>query len=154
STSLPGVTGQAAQIQVLSSISGGGSGNAATNLVNSLRTAITNAHAPAGLEVHLTGQYADAVDNQKQNGNTTGLVAGGAIVVVLIILLLVFRSLLAPLITIAPAIITVLISGPLVAEAAQHGLKVSFLAQILLSVLVIGAGTDYGLFLVFRVREH
>ena len=28
------------------------------------------------------------------------------------------------------------------------------LAQILLTVLVIGAGTDYGLFLVFRVREN
>jgi RND superfamily putative drug exporter len=41
-----------------------------------------------------------------------------------------------------------------VAEAAQHGLKVSPLAQILLIVLVLGAGTDYGLFLVFRVREN
>ena len=40
------------------------------------------------------------------------------------------------------------------AEAAQHGLKVSPLAQILLIVLVLGAGTDYGLFLVFRVREN
>jgi putative drug exporter of the RND superfamily len=152
SQSQPGVTGQAAQLQALSSISGGGNGT--TTLVDNLRTAITSAHAPAGLQVHVTGQLADAVDNQKQNGNTTGLVELGAIVVVLIILLLVFRSLLAPLITIAPAVITVVIAGPLVAEAAQHGLKVSFLAQILLSVLVIGAGTDYGLFLVFRVREH
>jgi RND superfamily putative drug exporter len=41
-----------------------------------------------------------------------------------------------------------------VAEAAHHGLKVSPLAQILLIVLVLGAGTDYGLFLVFRVREN
>ena len=40
------------------------------------------------------------------------------------------------------------------AEAAQHGLKVSPLAQFLLIVLVLGAGTDYGLFLVFRVREE
>jgi putative drug exporter of the RND superfamily len=153
SQSQPGVTGQAAQIQVLSSISGGG-GNGDTTLVDGLRAAITSARAPAGLQVHVTGALADAVDNQKKNGNTTGLVELGAIVVVLIILLLVFRSLLAPLITIAPAVITVFIAGPLVAEAAQHGLKVSFLAQILLSVLIIGAGTDYGLFLVFRVREH
>jgi putative drug exporter of the RND superfamily len=69
-------------------------------------------------------------------------------------LLLVFRALLAPLVTLLPAFFSVAISGPLVAEAAQHGLKVSFLAQILLTVLVLGAGTDYNLFLVFRVREH
>ena len=40
------------------------------------------------------------------------------------------------------------------AEAAKHGLQVSPLAQFLLIVLVLGAGTDYGLFLVFRVREE
>jgi RND superfamily putative drug exporter len=154
STSLPGVTGQAAQIQVLSNMSGGGNGSGITTLVDDLRSAITSAHAPAGLQVHVTGQLADAVDNQKQNGNTTGLVLVGSIVIVFIILLLVFRSLLAPIITLLPAGLTVAIAGPIVAEAAQHGLKVSFLAQILLSVLVIGAGTDYGLFLVFRVREH
>jgi RND superfamily putative drug exporter len=71
-----------------------------------------------------------------------------------VLLLLVFRALLAPLVTLIPAFFAVLISGPLVAEAAHHGLKVSPLAQILLIVLVLGAGTDYGLFLVFRVREN
>ena len=46
------------------------------------------------------------------------------------------------------------ISGPVIAELANHGLKVSTLSQLLLIVLVLGAGTDYGLFLVFRVRER
>ena len=32
--------------------------------------------------------------------------------------------------------------------------KISFFTQILLIVLLLGAGTDYGLFLVFRVREE
>ena len=48
----------------------------------------------------------------------------------------------------------VAISGPLVAEAANAGLKVSQIAELMLIVLVLGAGTDYGLFLVFRVREQ
>jgi uncharacterized membrane protein YdfJ with MMPL/SSD domain len=68
--------------------------------------------------------------------------------------LLIFRSLLAPLITLVPAFLAVAVSGPLVAEAAHAGLKVSQLAQLMLIVLVLGAGTDYGLFLVFRVREN
>ena len=70
------------------------------------------------------------------------------------LLVLIFRSLTLALTTLAPAFISVLISGPLVGEAAKHGLKVSPLAQFLLIVLVLGAGTDYGLFLVFRVREE
>jgi len=76
------------------------------------------------------------------------------VIFILVLLLLIFRSLLAPLITLVPAFLAVAISGPLVAEAAHAGLKVSQLAQLMLIVLVLGAGTDYGLFLVFRVREN
>jgi len=80
--------------------------------------------------------------------------AGLSVIFILVLLLLIFRSLLAPLITLIPAFLAVAISGPLVAEAAHAGLKVSRLAQLMLIVLVLGAGTDYGLFLVFRVREN
>ncbi|MGH2927875.1 MAG: MMPL family transporter, partial [Solirubrobacteraceae bacterium] len=60
----------------------------------------------------------------------------------------------APLVTVIPALLSVAIAGPVIAELANHGLKVSQLVQLLLIVLVLGAGTDYGLFLVFRVREN
>ena len=73
---------------------------------------------------------------------------------IIVLLVLIFRSLTLALTTLAPAFISVLISGPLVGEAGKHGLQVSPLAQFLLIVLVLGAGTDYGLFLVFRVREE
>jgi putative drug exporter of the RND superfamily len=149
-----GVTGQAASLQVQSNVSGGGNGTAIVDLVDNLRTAIKDAAPPAGLQVHLAGPLATQVDQQQQSGNSNQSVEIVTGVLILIILLLVFRALLAPLVTLLPAFFSVAISGPLVAEAAQHGLKVSFLAQILLTVLVLGAGTDYNLFLVFRVREH
>jgi RND superfamily putative drug exporter len=154
SQTVPGVTGQAAEIQVQSDVSSGGNGTAIVDLVGNLRTAIKDAAAPAGLQVSLTGPLATQVDQQKQNGNSNQSVEIVTGILILIILLLVFRALLAPLVTLLPSFFSVAISGPLVAEAAQHGLKVSFLAQILLTVLVLGAGTDYNLFLVFRVREH
>ncbi len=72
----------------------------------------------------------------------------------MVLLVLIFRSLTLALTTLIPAFMSVLISGPLVAEAAHHGLRVSPIAQLLMIVLVLGAGTDYGLFLVFRVREQ
>jgi putative drug exporter of the RND superfamily len=146
--------GQAAQLQVLSNTSGAGTGNGLTNLVNNMRATISRDAPPSGLSVHLAGAVAINVDQQQKSGNTDQEIQLLSILFIVALLLLVFRALLAPLVTLVPALFAVLISGPLVAEAAQHGLKVSPLAQILLIVLVLGAGTDYGLFLVFRVREN
>ena len=127
---------------------------AVTDLVGNLRTAITDSSPPPGMQVHLAGQIAIQVDQQKQSGNTGNQVQFVALIFILLLLLVIFRSLLAPFITVIPALLSVAISGPLVAELANHGLKVSQLSQLLLIVLVLGAGTDYGLFLVFRVRER
>ena len=146
--------GQAAQFQVLSNVSQGGAGNGLTTLVKDLRSAISRDSPPSGLDVHLAGAVAINVDQQAKSGNTDNQIQLLSIVFIIGLLLLVFRALLAPLVTLIPAFLAVTISGPLVAEAAHHGLKVSPLAQILLIVLVLGAGTDYGLFLVFRVREN
>jgi putative drug exporter of the RND superfamily len=77
-----------------------------------------------------------------------------SIVFILVLLLVVFRSLLAPLLALAPAVLVIQLAGPIIAEASKAGLPVSSLTQILLLVLALGAGTDYGLFLVFRVREE
>jgi RND superfamily putative drug exporter len=149
----PSRDGQAEQLEVLSSVSQGNS-PAVTSLVNGLRSAISRAGPPPGLSVHLAGAIAIAVDQQNQTGNTGNQIQSLSVVFIIILLLLIFRAALAPLITLIPAFVAITISGPLVAEAAQAGLKVSQLAQILLIVLVLGAGTDYGLFLVFRVREQ
>jgi RND superfamily putative drug exporter len=144
---------QAEQLQVLSDVSGGNQ-NAQTSLIANLRAQITRAGPPAGLQVHLAGDIAINVDQQTKSGTTGNQVELLSLVFILVLLLLIFRSLLAPLITLMPAALAVVISGPLVGEAAHAGLKVSVLAQLLLIVLVLGAGTDYGLFLVFRVREN
>jgi RND superfamily putative drug exporter len=148
-----GAAGQAAQLQVLSNVNTSDQ-NAMTDLVDNLRTTIARASPPPGVQVHLAGQVAIQVDQQKQSGNTGNQVQFVALAFILILLLLIFRSLLAPFITVVPALLSVSIAGPLVAELATHGLKVSQLSQLLLIVLVLGAGTDYGLFLVFRVRER
>jgi putative drug exporter of the RND superfamily len=145
--------GQADQLQVLSNVSQSNQ-PAQTTLVDDLRTQIARAGRPAGLQVHLAGQVAINVDQQAKSGNTGNQVEFLSVIFILVLLLLIFRSLLAPLVTLLPAFFAVAISGPLVGEAAHAGLKVSVIAQLMLIVLVLGAGTDYGLFLVFRVREN
>jgi putative drug exporter of the RND superfamily len=145
--------GHAEQLVVLAT-QGGGNQNQQTDLVNALRAKIASVGLPAGLRAHLAGDVAIQVDQQKASGNQGNEVQDVSIVFIIALLVLIFRSFTLALVTIAPAVFSVLISGPLVAEAARHGLQVSPLAQFLLIVLVLGAGTDYGLFLVFRVREE
>jgi putative drug exporter of the RND superfamily len=145
--------GQAEQLLVLVTQVGSNQ-TEAVNLVNALRAKISHAGLPAGLSVHVTGSLAVQVDQQNANGDQGGRIQNLSALFIIVLLVLIFRSLTLALTTLIPAFMSVLISGPLVAEAAHHGLQVSPIAQLLLIVLVLGAGTDYGLFLVFRVREQ
>jgi RND superfamily putative drug exporter len=144
---------QAEQLLVLAA-NNSANQNYAENLVDGLRAKISKAGLPGGLKAHLAGDIAVQVDEQKASGNTGNKVESLSLIFIIVLLVLIFRSLTLAITTVLPALFAVLISGPLVAEAAKHGLQVSPLAQFLLIVLVLGAGTDYGLFLVFRVREE
>ena len=144
--------GQAEQLVVLDRPSGA-QGSDAT-LVRGLRAAIGRADLPHGLRAHLAGDIAVGVDQQKASGNAGNQVQNLSALFIIVLLVIIFRSLTLALATLAPAFISVVIAGPLIAEAAHHGLQVSGIVQLLIIVLMLGAGTDYGLFLVFRVREE
>jgi len=146
--------GQAQQLIVLASAAGSGNQSFATNLIDDIRAKIRQAHLPAGLSAHVTGNFAVQVDQQKSSGNTGNKVQALSLLFVIVLLVIIFRSFTLAIVTVLPPAFSVAIAGRLVGEAAKHGLQVSPIAQLLLIVLVIGAGTDYGLFLVFRVREE
>jgi putative drug exporter of the RND superfamily len=146
--------GRAAQYIALASPAGSGNPQWAKNLVDGLRAKIASAHLPPGLHAHVAGNLAVQVDQQKASGNTGNNVQRLSVLFVVVLLVIIFRSFTLAVVTVLPPALSVTIAGPLVAEAAKHGLQVSPIAQLLLIVLVIGAGTDYGLFLVFRVREE
>ncbi len=145
--------GKAAQVVVRADVSGD-SETPATQLVDALRASFATVGAPPGLVFHTAGPVAVAVDLNRQagsNGSQTQLLS---LVFIVLLLLVIFRSFLAPLATLLPAALVLQIAEPVVAGVAHTGVKVSSVAQLLLIVLVLGAGTDYGLFLVFRVREE
>jgi putative drug exporter of the RND superfamily len=146
--------GKAQQLTVLADPSVGGNPQNAKTVVDDIRADIASANLPAGLQAHAAGDIAIMVDQQQAQGNTGNKVDGLSLLFVIVLLMLIFRSVTLAITTVLPAAFSVAIAGPLVAEAAKHGLQVSPIAQLLLIVLVVGAGTDYGLFLVFRVREE
>ena len=148
--------GRAEQLTVLATLaqSGGLATAQQASLVAGLRDVIRSAGPPAGFSVHTAGPVATRVDTNATSTKTGGQVQWFSIIFVIALLVAVFRSALAPLIAVLPAVVVVLVAERLTAEAAVHGLGVSQIASLLLIVLVLGAGTDYALFLMFRVREE
>ena len=128
--------------------------SAQQKVVNALQATFSRVAAPPGLELHLAGQVATNVANQASSNKASNRTQSFAFLFVIVLLLLIFRSLLAPVITLLPVGFALLVSIRFIGGLGAHGLKISEITELLLIVLLIGAGTDYGLFLVFRVREE
>jgi RND superfamily putative drug exporter len=145
--------GRAVQLQALATIDLG-TGGPSQQLVAVLRHAIAASGLPGNLRAHLAGQVAAQADASQASNRAVNLAQDLSIVFILVLLLVVFRSVLAPLLTLIPAILVTQLAGPVIAEGTKAGLQVTSMTQIMLLILTLGAGTDYGLFLVFRVREE
>jgi RND superfamily putative drug exporter len=135
----------------LAPFSSGPKGTAATD---AMRGAVGAVARPAGLAFHMTGAIPTVVDQQRAANRSRGATQQAAVIFIVVLLLLVFRALLAPIVTLFPAALALALAGPVIAESTHIGVQVSDLLQLLLVVIVLGAGTDYGLFLIFRMREE
>ncbi len=144
--------GKARQALIEAAVPAFGGGDA-SQLVHSIRSDFKAASVP-GLSFYLTGDLPTIIDSQQSSKHSQNLTQLFSVVFILALLLVAFRALLAPLLTLLPAALVLTLAGPVVAEATHIGVQVSVITQVLLIVLVLGAGTDYGLFLVFRVREE
>jgi RND superfamily putative drug exporter len=148
--------GDATRLTVLAAIAQapGLSASSQASLCAALRSAMRGVPLPPGLAAHLAGSVATRVDNNAVSTSSGSKVQWFSLIFVVALLVAVFRSALAPFVAVVPAALVVLMAERLTAVAAVHlGLSVSQIASLLLIVLVIGAGTDYALFLMFRVRE-
>lgn len=148
-----GVSADGQAQELLVGVNGQAFGDQASQIVANIRTQLQK-DVPSGLSLHLTGDLAQGVDAEDANQKGRNSTEGYTVLLILVLLLLVFRAVLAPLVTLLPAGLALAIAQPVVAETTKAGVQVSFITQILMIVLVLGAGTDYGLFLVFRVREE
>jgi putative drug exporter of the RND superfamily len=126
----------------------------ASPTIAAIRSTMSSFHLPSGMSSYLTGQLPSAVDNQNSQAHAQRLTANLSILVILVMLIIVFRAVGAPLVTLLPAIWVLYMSGGIIAEASKAGLQVSTITETMLTVLLLGAGTDYGLFFIMRVREE
>ncbi|MFE9698225.1 MMPL family transporter [Streptomyces sp. NPDC006270] len=108
-----------------------------------------------GTTVQLAGPAATQADLSDAFAGIDGLLLGVALTTVLVILLLVYRSVLLPFVIILGAVFALALSCAIVYVLADHDVvRVDGQVQGILSILVIGAATDYALLLTARFREE
>ncbi|KHL18019.1 RND superfamily putative drug exporter [Mumia flava] len=105
--------------------------------------------------VYVTGGAAFAADLGSAFGGIDGILLVVALVVVLLILLVVYRSPVLPFAVLLTAVLALGAASSVVYALAESGvLLLDGQAQGIMSILVVGAATDYALLLVARYREE
>ncbi|MFJ7778636.1 MMPL family transporter [Streptomyces yangpuensis] len=108
-----------------------------------------------GTSVGIAGPAATRADLSDAFAGIDGLLVGVALGAVLLILLLVYRSVLLPLVIIVSAVFALGLACAVVYALADRGaVRVDGQVQGILSILVIGASTDYALLVAARFREE
>ncbi|MGO4632113.1 MMPL family transporter [Streptomyces sp. 2RAF24] len=125
------------------------------NVFKEFRKTASDRYAQDGLRIGFAGGLADLVDSAEAE-KTTSTVAGALTIGLIVLLnLLVFRSALAAVLPLlAVSLVGGAAAGAVVGTALLTGIKVDPSTPQLISVVLLGIGIDYFLFLLFRFRER
>ncbi|WP_285113969.1 MMPL family transporter [Leifsonia sp. fls2-241-R2A-40a] len=116
--------------------------------------AVADENVPDGARAWVTGPAGLTADLVNAFGGIDGILLLVAVAAVFVILLLVYRALLLPFLVLFTSIFALCAAILFVYLFALWGwIKLSGQSQGILSILVIGAATDYSLLLVARYRE-
>jgi len=108
-----------------------------------------------GVTVNIAGQGGQGADSAEVFAGVDGTLLFAALGVVILILLFTYRSPVLWILPIFSAVVALFTAEALIYLLAKYaGLTVNGQSQGILTVLVIGAGTDYALLLVARYREE
>ncbi|RKE18539.1 MMPL family transporter [Streptomyces sp. TLI_171] len=108
------------------------------------------------VKFQLGGNAAQALDQTESSGNADAVIAMSTVLLVAIIVGIIFRSILAGIL---PLLITLFFAFPTSNGVISYATKAFDLdstpiLSAILIVVVLGVGTDYFLFLLFRYRER
>ncbi len=149
---IPSEDGQALQVVVPLNVGPDG-WEAIAPLVDDMRAEASD--GPDGLTAYVTGPAGSAADSSEAFAGIDGTLLFAALGVVVVILLLTYRSPVLWMLPIFSAVIALLCAQAVVTLLARHAdLTVNAQSASILTVLVVGAGTDYALLLVARYREE
>ena len=148
----PQLSPDASAAIVQANISGDGEAETILDPVNAVRDRVSD--PGGGLQAKVTGPAGYAADQIKVFEGINSTLLGAGLLLVLVLLALIYRSpvfLWIPLLAIVFAELTTRALGYGLTEA---GVTVNGQSSAILSILVLGVGTDYALLLVARYREE
>src|SRR4051812_34413292 len=108
---------------------------------------------PGEVHGYVTGDVASIADMTDDIGASIARVTIVSVVIIIVILLLLYRSLLLPLVPLVTIGIGLMTARGVVSLLGMSFLPVSTYTGMFVTALVLGAGTDYTVFLISRFHE-
>ncbi|MGV0594296.1 MMPL/RND family transporter [Mycolicibacterium porcinum] len=122
--------------------------------IKAVRNLIADTKAPVGLKVYVSGAAALSSDMLKVGNESMIKMMYATIVIITVMLLVIYRSVSTALLCLFMVMIELACGRGIVSFLAFHQLiGISVFASNILVSLILGAGTDYAIFLVGRYHE-
>ncbi|MGI9100090.1 MAG: MMPL family transporter [Solirubrobacteraceae bacterium] len=137
---------------VRASITSDGEPETILDPIDEIRRRVSN--PGGGLEVKVTGPAGFSADAIKVFEGINGTLIGVAFLLVLVLLILIYRSPIFFLVPLAAVGFAEIATRSIGYGLTELGVTVNGQSSAILSILVLGAGTDYALLLVARYREE
>ena len=120
----------------------------------SARDPVAASTPPPGIDVHVTGPSAVVNDEMVAINDSIILLVSVCALLVGAVLLLVYRSVVTAMVPLLGVGLALAVARATISFLAENEIiKVSIFAAALSAVIVLGAGTNYGIFLVGRYQE-
>ena len=133
-------------------IKGNGEGDRILDPIDAWRDIVSD--PGGGLEVKITGGAGYSADSIKVFENINGTLLLAAFTLVVVLLILIYRSPVFLFIPLAAVMFAEILSRSIGYGISELGVTINTQSSSIMSVLVLGAGTDYALLIVARYREE
>ena len=133
-------------------IRGDGQGDTILDPVDYWRDTVSD--PGGGLEVKITGGAGYSADAIKVFEGINGTLLLAAVSLVIVLLILIYRSPIFLFVPLTAVIFAELLARSLGYGLSEIGVTINSQSSSIMSVLVLGAGTDYALLIVARYREE
>lgn len=126
----------------------------ATDSVAALRNTLARLGPPQGLRTYVTGPGATIADEFTAIDRQMMGITAATVGLILLLLLIVYRSPVGAAVPLISVGLAIAVARPIVAALGEAGLvEVSLFSVALLAAMLLGAGTDYAIFLIGRYHE-